>query len=480
MKQLARAAAMSPLPLTLVAAACGGGLDRDLSTLPSEGPPRSAGNVGLGIAPDRDAAEIAALRDRGPEALDELLAAYDRTTGRAERAGLAATIDKVAAQRYATVSRLFWYTDLAEARAESTASGKPILSLRMLGRLDEDLSCANSRFFRTVLYPDPAVAQLLRDKFVLHWSSERDVPRVTIDFGDGRTLERTIAGNSIHYVLDADGTPIDALPGMYAPTVFVAELGHSLELHGQLKKAADAKTRAQLVHVFHADRARQLGERWGKLAGTITLDFGTGRILTGRDADDALAKAQRATMSKAMVEAPELARLDIGSDPSALEPDVKNWAIIGQALFGLGPSTPPPPRANANGVPGEYFPGQAVRARRKRAAEPVASAGILSAPARQLVIDVMTAGTQLEPERYDLVIAQLERSVIADTAINELQIRDQIHSRLASDGALPGFAELNRYVYADLFATPAEDAWLGLLPRDVYTGLPGDGVVVQD
>ncbi len=54
-----------------------------------------------------------------------------------------------------------------------------------MGRLDEDLSCANSRFFRTTLYPDAAVADLLRDKFVLHWSSERDVPRVTVDFGDG-------------------------------------------------------------------------------------------------------------------------------------------------------------------------------------------------------------------------------------------------------------------------------------------------------
>ena len=38
----------------------------------------------------------------------------------------------------------------------------------MLGHLDDDLSCANSRMFRTILYPDRTVAALLRDRFVLY------------------------------------------------------------------------------------------------------------------------------------------------------------------------------------------------------------------------------------------------------------------------------------------------------------------------
>ena len=32
------------------------------------------------------------------------------------------------------------------------------------------------------------------------------MPTVTIDFGDGRKLERTLTGNSIHYILDFAGT----------------------------------------------------------------------------------------------------------------------------------------------------------------------------------------------------------------------------------------------------------------------------------
>ena len=64
---------------------------------------------------------------------------------------------------------LYWFTDLGAAIAEATRTGKPILSLRLLGRLDQELSCANSRFFRKLLYPDAPINQLLRERFVLHW-----------------------------------------------------------------------------------------------------------------------------------------------------------------------------------------------------------------------------------------------------------------------------------------------------------------------
>lgn len=62
-----------------------------------------------------------------------------------------------------------------------------------------------ARFFRTTLYANTEVSAYLRQHYVLHWSSERPVPVATIDFGDGRKVTRTITGNSIHYVLDAEG-----------------------------------------------------------------------------------------------------------------------------------------------------------------------------------------------------------------------------------------------------------------------------------
>jgi len=122
------------------------------------------------------------------------------------------------------VSGLSWYTDLDEAKAAAHAQHKPILSLRLLGNLDEELSCANSRFFRTILYTDPRIAAAMREKYILHWKSVRPVPKVTIDFGDGRVITTTITGNSIHYILDENGRVIDAIPGMYTPNAFLAAL----------------------------------------------------------------------------------------------------------------------------------------------------------------------------------------------------------------------------------------------------------------
>src|SRR5262249_33660231 len=154
---------------------------------------------------------IAELRSMGPAGLRGFVEANEAEIGSAVRTPGAMRdrvlggLDSICAQKDSYSSRLFWYTDLEQAKSASHATGKPILSLRLLGRLDEDLSCANSRFFRIVLYANATVSQFLRDKFVLHWQTERPVPRVTIDFGDGRKLERTLTGNSVHYVLDRDG-----------------------------------------------------------------------------------------------------------------------------------------------------------------------------------------------------------------------------------------------------------------------------------
>src|SRR5690606_23274385 len=94
----------------------------------------------------------------------------------------------------------------------------------------------NSRFFRTTLYANEAIRQKLADNFVLHWQSVRPVPVVTIDFGDGRKIERTLTGNSAHYVLASDGTPLDCLPGLYSPAAFQAWLDRTTAFYGHLDR----------------------------------------------------------------------------------------------------------------------------------------------------------------------------------------------------------------------------------------------------
>jgi hypothetical protein len=158
--------------------------------------------------------EVAQWRAGGPASVEQLLAngADDEL------------LDRVCGQKDCRASRLFWHTDLEEAKAVARKLGRPILSLHLLGRLDEELSCANSRFFRVLLYSDPAIASILRDRYVLHWHSVRPVPQVTIEMGDGRKIRQTITGNSVHYLLDAEGKPLDALTGLASPKAFREQL----------------------------------------------------------------------------------------------------------------------------------------------------------------------------------------------------------------------------------------------------------------
>ena len=171
-----------------------------------------------------DLMAAAALRAAGPAGLSALVDAAVSQPGRRDETGYRRALDLVCAQVDCESSHLYWYTDLDAARAAAAASGRPILVLRLLGRLDEQLSCANSRFFRLVLYSDPAIAGWMRDHLVLYWSSERPVPKVTVDYGDGRRLVGTLTGNSIHYVLDSHGRLVDGLPGLNAPHRFLAWL----------------------------------------------------------------------------------------------------------------------------------------------------------------------------------------------------------------------------------------------------------------
>lgn len=401
-----------------------------------------------------------AIRDPSPAALQALLARWDRLPAGPDRDRLALEIDAVAGQRHATHSRLYWFTDLAAAQAAARALDRPILALRMLGRLDEDLSCANSRFFRTTLYANPEVGELLRERFVLYWSSERPVPRVTIDYGDGRKLERTTTGNSAHYVLDAAGRVIDVLPGLYAPAVFRAELEQSARLARRVRALDDA-ARARALAEHHRGEREAASRRLASVAGTQFLR-GARRLLGRGELDaSAVARAQRATFAKMIVEVPDLAK--IGIDAGATSPDDRSaWAVIGQKVWGLFPAGPANADDAADAAP----------------ARPAAAPVLLDAQSRALVAHVHNAGPmKASRAELDAMLARLEQSIVADTAINELLLRPQIRGMLAA--AEPQrFEQLNAWIYATVFQTPRSDAWLGLLPRTDFTGLPGDGVVM--
>ena len=77
------------------------------------------------------------------------------------------------------------------------------------------------------------------------------------------------------------------------------------------------------------------------------------------------------------------------------------------------------------------------------------------------------------------MLARLEQAIVADSALNQLRLRPQIGREIVRRGGRIDFATLNDWIYAEVFRTPKQDAWLGLLPRDMFTGLVGDGLMIR-
>ena len=378
---------------------------------------------------------IAELRAKGPAGLSTLLAEHEaRVKAGATPAALAplrAAIDKVAAQKDAHASGLYWYTDLEQAKAAARTQGKPILSLRLLGNLDEEYSCANSRFFRTTLYANAEVSAYLREHFVLHWKSVRPVPRITIDMGDGRKIERTITGNSIHYVMDAEGRVVDAVPGLYGPRPFLDAVRDA----GAAATASPGgrKDHAAIVKAYRQAEIRDIQTRW--LADLNRVGHASGAasgraVRVGRVVPTA-SEAAPIARGKMAAEAPVLRQImpDRRALAAASTDDV--WPAI--ATLHLDDAK-------------------------------------LDEASRRLIAEKNPADTARMIEAF-------QRSIAEDTVRNEYLLRSQILTWLDQDAALETVDALNEKVYAELFLTPSSDPWLGLAPKDAFTALPGNGLV---
>ena len=200
------------------------------------------------------------LRDLGPHGLNAAVTSRqiqaEHGTDSHQLDLIDQQLDIIAGQKQAFASQLFWYKSLAAAKSSANELDRPILSLRMLGNLDEDLSCANSRFFRQVLYTNPEIAKVLRQQFILHWQPVRDVPIATIDFGNGRKLRQPIIGNSVHFVLNKDGRVIDALPGLVTPDAFIRWIQSVLNLHEEVHLLSESD-RNRKIQLWHGDRAKR-------------------------------------------------------------------------------------------------------------------------------------------------------------------------------------------------------------------------------
>lgn len=399
--------------------------------------PAAAEDVALALDADPavSASGVAALRKRGQAGLDALLATLGE---RAATDPLArAVVARTAAQLDAHASGLFWHTDRDEALARARAENKPVLSLRLLGRLDEELSCANSRFFRTAVYANASVAAYLRQGFVLHWSSERPAPRITIDYGDGRKLERTITGNSLHYVLAPDGRVVDALPGLYGAAAFVStlEAPRAEALSGGVAEVFTARLRG-----WHTVMSSTLRTRWTDELAAFGL-LPAAAVTT--DPAPSAAAAAPVAATKMVVEAPMVAAVLPSSNELAARTDGAAWRQL------------------------------AVRSLDRVRLDGVSRALIRS---KQPMAPMPSGARPIEGAELERLFLSFEMRMAEDTVKNELDLHQRVHEWLAAEAL--DFEALNRRIYAELFLTPRSDPWLGMLPSGAFTGITNDGVVI--
>lgn len=114
-----------------------------------------------------------------------------------------------------------------------------------------------------MLLSDPSVIELINSTFVPVWESVRPVPKVTIDFGNGHILKRTLQGNTVMYACLPDGRVVDALPGVYTPLQFISEMKRIVEeiksfeaSSGNIESRLAAWHRSQVTDAIRTERMR--------------------------------------------------------------------------------------------------------------------------------------------------------------------------------------------------------------------------------
>lgn len=351
----------------------------------------------------------------------------------AEWQRITAALDAVSQQRNSYLSGLYWYTDLNQAKRVASETGKPILSLRLLGKLTDELSCANSRFFRTILYSNEEISSILRDRFVLHWQTVRPVPLITIDFGDGRKLARTITGNSIHYVLDTDGKPIEAFPGVYGPAAFIRNLADAEKLFAEMKGKNETEKRGALYRYLRA-RNNRISVDWYNEIVKLGVKPPAGMSVEVNPNGEALAIMPLA-VSKAMTEATVLRSMTSSSDALGRITDETTW----QKLASLHSSD--------------------------------------SVLDKRSISLIRKQNPSLNQKAFDELVLKFQQIVALDTVRNEYRMHSRLLAWLSRDASRNDIDKFNEKVYAELFLTPKSDPWLGLLMPDAYTAIDNSGVV---
>jgi hypothetical protein len=251
-----------------------------------------------------------------------------------------------------------------------------------------------------------------------------------------------LTGNSIHYVLDSRGRPIDAIPGLYGPGAFLRLLQQANGLAASLQSAKSEGEREGLLRGHHHVRLRELSSKWSldlANAGVVTPPRRDLTVSLSQDNPPRAEAAVPRAVSKAMVERPLIRRTSLtrlGLQPVSED---EEWAKIARIY-----------QADA-----ELDDASLTLIRNKNRAAYVApgATGI-----------------------FQLTVIGLQRAIAEDTARNRYTFETTLHEWFAAGELTKDLRALNEKIYSELFLTPSSDPWLGLLPAGSYSGLEDDGV----
>jgi hypothetical protein len=334
--------------------------------------------------------------------------------------------DKVSGQKDAISSRLFWYTDFEQAVVQAKKQHKPLLCLEMLGDLSEDFSCANSRFFRTLLYSNPSISYVMRENFILCWEPVVKVPKVTIEYPDGRKQVQTITGNSMHMVLNEEGEILDALPGLFGPVYF------ENWLRGFVNKTDISSIREvqkkRITELENNTLREKLGnEDWNQLV----------EENEGGTTSNAL-KASSVSVSKIAIERPVYRKVYGVSKKKIKTPEEKGQNSFNYSAFGYN---------------WEFLPSST----------------------QQLI----AAKKRYTAEEQNSTVSSICENLSKENVRNDVNLHTTILRWLQKPEFAGNKKQFVQKVYADLFLTPLNDKTMGLYDKSLYSATTDDGFLEE-
>lgn len=267
----------------------------------------------------------------------------------------------------------------------------------------------------------------------------RPVPKVTIDFGDGRKLERTITGNSIHYILDSSGRPIDAIPGLYGGASFLRQLQQAEVATKQYSKLGKSQQQA-FLQKYHRDRLNSIQTQWAADLSKLGIQLAPRLVESPSNSSQSpnATVAGSLAVTKMRVESPMLNTLQPGQNNPSEITDQATWNRIARLYTSDA-------KLDQNSI-------ALIRAKKFQAAN-------------------------TQKDGLAKLVSNFETAIALDTVRNEYMLHRQIHQWFVQgNNQTSNLDVLNEKVYAELFLTPSSDPWLGLAPDDVYSAIDHDGV----